>query len=260
MSHLSIYSIVFLLIFHSCSLIFESGGEEPDGSVGQIMFPASTIDVPDSVKQTYKMDAERLALRDIQTDVTKKSTLIKIPTGLVDLYFNGLLHIYHAENVAEQENVVKVYNIHTLHRPEIKHLLVAVDTTVQWVKMWQEGYRFTGNVQIDKLLSEYKLDLNKYHRWENRHLVELEAENALNILALSQKFIGIDGVIYAEPNNVVGDGNDISAFRKSDYVVYEYSLGYGDCLAGCIHKHYWTFRVSYNGNVEFVNSYGSPLK
>lgn len=81
----------------------------------------------------------------------------------------------------------------------------------------------------------------------------------LNIFALGKRFEKINGVIYAEPNGVDGDGNNITANIETDYVKYEHSVGWGDCPAGCICRHYWIFYVKYNGEVEYIGSYGNQL-
>jgi len=255
----SLYTLFFLVVLHSCTLVFEGDDGDSDWSTGQIMFPANTFSIPDSVQQRFQEDAERLALRDIHRDETDKISLIEIPDPLIKTYYNGLLHLYNAKKIVERDMVIQKYNIHAFPHPEMNNVLVAVDTTAQWVKLWQEGYRFTGNSQIDQLLNQYQLYIYEYHRWKNRHVVELQAKKSINILALAKKFQDIDGVIYAEANSAIGDGDNITAIRKTAYVVYEFSLGYDDCPSGCIHRHYWAFRVRYNGTVEFVDEYGSPL-
>ncbi|TWT87304.1 hypothetical protein Mal64_28420 [Pseudobythopirellula maris] len=48
-------------------------------------------------------------------------------------------------------------------------------------------------------------------------------------------------VLAAEPNGIIGDGNDIVALPDRRYV---FSRGWGDCPAGCINHEYFEFDLS----------------
>ncbi len=58
---------------------------------------------------------------------------------------------------------------------------------------------------------------------------------------LAQLFQPVSGVRYAEPNGVIGDGNDILARADRTYTL---SRGFGDCPAGCIHRESFDFTVT----------------
>jgi hypothetical protein len=40
----------------------------------------------------------------------------------------------------------------------------------------------------------------------------------------------------------------------------EMTVGWGDCPAGCINRHVWTFEVSANGQVKLVSETGDPVE
>ena len=61
---------------------------------------------------------------------------------------------------------------------------------------------------------------------------------------LSDLFDPVDGVRYAEPNGIVGDGNDIVARANRTYTL---SRGSGDCPAGCISHENFDFTVTDQG-------------
>jgi hypothetical protein len=77
--------------------------------------------------------------------------------------------------------------------------------------------------------------------------------------ALSERFSHINGVQEAYPGGLVSGRNGISATLGDDFVELRYSFGYGDCPAGCIHRHYWTFRVYEDGRVTFEGESGDPI-
>ena len=40
----------------------------------------------------------------------------------------------------------------------------------------------------------------------------------------------------------------------------EVTIGWGDCPAGCINRHVWTFEVTANGQVKLVTETGDPVE
>ena len=252
----SIYLVIVpLLIFllQNCNAV----DSYLDDSVRMVYGDDSEIS--DSIKTLFNEDAARLALRDIQSNSSDKENLIIIPAYYVESYYNGLVHIYNANYIPERDVVIDTYKIHTFRYPETHTLIVAVDSTKDWVQEWKNGNRLTGNQKIDELMETYNLQLYHYYSWPILQAAVLFSEEPLNIHALCNKFKPIDGVIYAESDGVIGDGNNITASIETNGIKYIFSYGWGDCPAGCISRHYWEFKVKFDGIVQFINSYGDPL-
>ncbi|MFQ6617438.1 MAG: hypothetical protein ACE5QV_02010 [Fidelibacterota bacterium] len=254
----TLFIFIILLTQLSCGIL-DSGGEQNSWTKGKVMEAANETNISDSIKTLYKEDAARLALRDVHANDNTKKLLISIPPELIDLYYNGLIHIYNQTSLAARDSVVELYPIHTFPSPVTHEIIIAVDSTQNWVKEWESGKRFTGNMQVDQLMKKYNLQLKRYYRFPWSHTALLHAPAPLNILALAEKFEQIAGVYYAEPNFPMGDGSDINSIIESSYVKYEYKFGYGDCPSGCINRHFWVFHVYYNGDVTFIESFGAPL-
>jgi hypothetical protein len=70
---------------------------------------------------------------------------------------------------------------------------------------------------------------------------------------LAQLFQPVSGVRYAEPNGIIGDGDDIVARENRTYTL---SRGYGDCPAGCIFRESFHFTVTDEG--VFPGTAGPP--
>ena len=75
-------------------------------------------------------------------------------------------------------------------------------------------------------------------------------------------FASDDGVVAAidgsgEKVVAAGDGNDIRALRGAP-ILLDYSVGYGDCPAGCIARRTYHFAVHADGTVEYLGASGSP--
>jgi hypothetical protein len=214
--------------------------------------------IPDSIKSLMKEDAAHLVLRDIYSDPFNKENLVYLLDDLVELYYRGFVHIYNAKSLSARNQVIENYKIHTLCNLEMHYLAVSVDSSTAWVYAWRNGNRLTGNEQVDLLMETYNLELYRVYQWDYIS-ASLYSDSAVNVYAISKKFEPIEGVIYAEPDGCLGDGNDITGSIKSDYIEYNFSHGWGDCPAGCISRHYWLFRVQFDGTVIFIKSYGDPL-
>jgi hypothetical protein len=221
--------------------------------------PGDDALIPDSVKALLKEDASILALRDVHSDPSSKDNLVILPEDIVESYYRGFVHIYNSDSISARDSVIEMYKVHAFRYPETHSIIVSVDSTKDWVSAWRNGQRLTGNQHIDYLMETYVLQLYRYYHWPTAHVAVLHSEEAINILALSKKFEPIEGVFYAEPNGVIGDGDDIKGSIESEYLMFEFSEGWGDCPAGCIHRHYWVFHVMFDGTVEFIRSYGDPL-
>lgn len=209
--------------------------------------------VPDSIAELYRLDAARLALRIEDHDD------VELPGSLVDSVFDALALVHNATQFAARDDVVERHRIHTFPQPEVFELLVGVKPFKAWVGAWQAGRTLTGNGDVDALLETYDLSLATYYEWSFGHAALLRAAAPLNIAALGKRFEGIDGVTYAEPNGWGGDGNDIRARSVMGMWELEYSLGWGDCPAGCTARHYWTFMVRPDGFVLYVGGRGDPI-
>ena len=254
---LRIALILSSILLQYCNL---TGVEYENGwTKGKSMTAANDSSVPDSLKILLREDAARMALRDVHSDPESRQSVIILPQELVDFYYNGLVHIYNSISLPARDTVFVVYKIHTIRRPETHSVIVAVDSTKSWVQKWRLGQRLTGNPQIDALMINYDLQLINYYDWSFLHAVVLESPKPINIYALAKRFLPIDGVLFAEENYTVGDGDDVNVVIEQEYLTVEFSKGWDDCFAGCISRRYWVFQVKFNGLVRFMRSYGNIL-
>ncbi|HEV2670300.1 MAG TPA: hypothetical protein VGU74_04355 [Gemmatimonadales bacterium] len=71
-------------------------------------------------------------------------------------------------------------------------------------------------------------------------------------------FGAITGVRFAEPDGLIGDGNNIAGSIEDARVLLDYSVGYGDCPAGCTGRRFYHFAVHDEGTVDYLGASGSP--
>ena len=190
----------------------------------------------------------------------KQKSTVRLPDSLVESFYHALLRVYEAESLEGRDTVVEELRIHTFPSRSVHEVSVTPkEPPSAWIDAWKAGQRFTGNQAVDLLLREYDLQLLEYNEYSHFESARLRSETPLNTLALSDQFDRIDGVKYADPGGLIGDGNDIEAVLGNDFIELRYSVGFGDCPAGCINRHYWTFRVFASGRVAFQGESGDPL-
>jgi hypothetical protein len=117
---------------------------------------------------------------------------------------------------------------------------------------WAE-YQAGTFAELDSLNAEYGPVSIEPHP-STRYLV-LEYEALYHPEVLAVIYEGIDGVLYAEPNVIGGDGNDITFEQLT---LYTLKRGWGDCPSGCIFEDFWVFSVI-DGSVDLIAHYGDSV-
>ncbi len=218
-------------------------------SISEAQIVQSSCEAPDSIINLYLEDAKRLAVRKYP------NSGILIPEDHYLPILNLLIAVYNAENLTARDLVIDTYKIHTFPRPVMHELLIKVDTSYSWVMKWKNGEQITGNPNIDSLMNMYDLELKDYYDWRIGQYVLIRAQDPLNLIPLAGQFNSIDGIIAANLNSVIGDGNDIEL--DGNRLIFSY--GYGDCPSGCISRLYWIFEVYPDCSVSHVGGSSYPL-
>lgn len=217
---------------------------------------ASDEHLGDPERAAYEEDAVRLALRRLEEIGSPALMEVYPPAVLVDGLYDALMLVTLFDHPAKDS----VAGIHTFPVPETREILVGVDSTAAWVDAWRSGIAETGNPAVDDLMTTYGLEPDRFYEWAIGHYAVLRAGAPLNATALATLFRSIDGVLAAETNRMGGDGNDIRARPRDGGWQLDYSVGFGDCPAGCINRHTWSFVVDGDGVVRYIGSSGDPLQ
>lgn len=132
-------------------------------------------------------------------------------------------------------NYKQVSHIHTHSMKEI-HTEIIVETKASWSKAWEKGVRRTGIKEIDDLAETYGLESTGL-LFEN--LFILKFSNPLKTNELAKLYESFPYVESANPNSMVGDGDDITVLDKGRYWLFVFKEGAGDCPSGCIEESYY---------------------
>lgn len=89
--------------------------------------------------------------------------------------------------------------------------------------------------------------------------VLLHFDHLFNAPLLASEYAKFSHVDYAEPNGIIGDGNDVCVSIENDTKYnYVFDAGSGDCPAGCISHQYWGF--STEGDPVMLTALGTYVK
>jgi hypothetical protein len=216
------------------------------------------VELTAAERLAYEEDAVRLALRHGAATGAPGMDRVEPPAALVESLFNALTAVHGAAHPA-RDTVIDVFGIRAFPNPPVFEVMVRVDPAVAWTRPWSTGQALTGNAAVDDLVTRYGMSVRQYYRWSIGEVALLRASRPLNMAALAARFATMPGVIWAEPNGYAGDGNDIRARPQSGGWRLEYSVGFGDCPAGCTGRRVWTFAVDSTGAVRYLGGSGDPL-
>ncbi|MGB9665643.1 MAG: hypothetical protein ACPL25_12110 [Ignavibacteria bacterium] len=215
------FLILGLLIFVSCQ---KENPVQPSNA-----FDDSSI--PDSIKKLLNYDAAFLTFAELRNDTSWLNNVVEIPEDIQLIYYRELVAIH---NMNDQYPFNYVKKIHVFPFVSLELMVLMVDKGYSWVRNLLNGILETGEAKFDSLVKQYKLQLF----WISDRYVILYSPEPVNMYALSKKFSKIKGIYFSGPEFLAGDGNDLEAKRKDDSIEYTFSLGWGDCLSGCSHRHY----------------------
>lgn len=224
---------------------------------GPVLVTAEDSALPATLREAYREDAARLALREILQEDGPEADRVEISPERSDYFYSALVRVFNFRHHA-RDDVVDRYGIHTFPSPSVNTLSLRVGGAA-WADAWRRGERLTGNPGVDRLVQDYGLRVYDYYSSPTLgDLFTLTSDLNLNARALGKRFEGIEGVQSAYSDGACCDGNDIEAARTGIGVVLEFSAGYGDCPSGCIYRHFWSFLVWNDGRVEFAGERGNP--
>ena len=253
---------IFVLLFSvltsvSCDILDPDEDGYFNWKSGGINSTDNDTKIPEDVKTLLKNDAEFLVFRDIISNRNLKENQIELPESEIEKYYNGLVRIYNARNYSPINKIYNRQSIHVFESPSLVSLVVGIDTSVEWTHAWLNGQRLTGNSSIDNLMETYNISLSNIYS----NFISLLSEKSYNLYALSIMFKEIEGVNWAEPDGLIGGGNNVFAKKLNDgNLYYTFMVGWADCPSGCINAHYWDVFVSIDGRVKFIKEYGDPLE
>lgn len=235
------------------------GGGEPKILKNLPSFFVSDAFLSPKLKNIYRKDASRLALRLLSKEQLITHQDVVIPEILVQAVYNALIAVRVSDNPC-MDSIGRLLNIRTFPIPNVNQITLIFDHDAEWAKPLKMRADTTGSPTINGLMRQYRLTISRLaHLDDERSGLVLIAKDPLNIPALSRKFFMEEAIGCVEEMQTFGDGDDIDIALDEQGWLITYSCRFGQCLNKCNKHHDWAFRVDRSGNVKFLGSTGDPI-
>ncbi len=214
-------------------------------------------EIPKKLIRKFRRDAARLALRIESKKDDLRYQNVVIPKDNIEGIYNILTGIYLNDETAKS---IANCNVHTFPNPSIDHLILIFERNVEWATPLREGISETSSIEINDLLDDYDLIIEKHVQWnDSQDAITIRSKEPLNMAALANEFYNVEGVSAIDLGIPEIGGNDINMNRISNGWEVEYILRFGEYISGNGKIHIWKYRALDNGTVEFISEGGDPV-
>jgi len=224
-----------------------------NSTTGQIF--TSNCDPSQELINNYTWDMKNLTLRRLWELNSPDTALVTIPQQWQDTIMSGLAAICNATIIPERDSVYNLYCVHDLVSTSLtitKETMVFVDTSYSWTDAWQNLVTLTGNPQIDTIVTRYDLEITEFNNFSFGSMALLATDSLWNVYALIDSIAVIPGVLWCEPNHLIGTAGRIVYDKIEDERYYTFWFQWNDCFDGCDNSHGWKFRVFDDCSVEYL--------
>lgn len=214
------------------------------------------IELTPYIIENYTNDAKQLYMHEIINDSLHVNYYNPIlDTNEIDKILKIIQAVYDSDS-PERDTVFNVFQIHGYYCYSFNAISLQVQTDDPGIINLSQDSIPTGDLDLDALLATYHFDSVKtFYSYPNFPWLTIFTKDEYNLTPLEDEFEEIESVFIAEfGKGCVGDGNTITLIRNNSSATITFSIGSGDCPAGCIYHKYWEFEVT-NGVATFVQSY-----
>ncbi len=213
--------------------------------------------IPKKLTRKFKRDAARLALRMESQKEDLRYLNIDIPRDNIENIYNVLTTIYTDNEIAKS---IADCNVHTFPNPSIDHLVIIFDREVDWAAPLRDGISETDNEEINGLLDDYDLVIEKHIQWnDTKDAITIRSKEPLNMAALANEFYNVEGVSSIDLGVPEIGGNDINITRIEKGWEVQYVLRFGSYISGKGKVHIWKFNALDDGSIEMISEGGDPV-
>lgn len=248
---ITFYYTLLLCFSFSCALI----GQAPKATF--VKQNSSQNDIPKSLERKFRRDAARLALRLEAEKEDLRYLNISIPQPTIEMVYKLLTQVYSDDETAKS---IAKCNVHTFPNPSIDQLVIIYEKDIDWAAPLRDGISETENADINDLLDEYELVIEKHVPWnDTEDALTIRSKAPLNMAALASRFEDIEGIVDIELGVPKVVGNDIALNRFQDGWEIQYILKFGSFTNGKGKQHIWKYQALDDGTIQFIEESGSPI-
>lgn len=206
--------------------------------------------------QNYSGDAKQLYMHELINNPSHPGYNNPIIDTNETLQILNIIQAVYELNIPERDTVFKYYNIHRFSCYALNSIRIKVNPEDSAIMNLGSGNFNTGNADLDTLLKRFKFDsIRTAYNYPSTPWITLYTDKKYNMLPVTDEFANLSPILLADFNKTcIGDGNDITLNRTTHKASITFSIGKGDCPAGCLFHRYWQFEVK-NGIARFKKSW-----
>ena len=204
----------------------------------------------------YYEDSRQLYMNEIMLDSTHNNfNNPEINESEVTNILKIIQAVYNID-IPERDTVFNIYQIHSRYCYSFNEISLEVIPEIPEIQNLSSGIIPTGEPDLDNLLSMYVFDsVRTYYNYPDFPWLSIYSQNEYNLIPLLKKFSSLEPVLITDFNkSCIGDGNNITLIRTEESAIITFSIGTGDCPAGCLYHKYWVFEVT-EGVASFIETY-----
>ena len=214
------------------------------------------IELSEYIIGNYTDDAKQLYMHEIFNDTSHPNYN---ETAIDETEVNKISQIIQAVynlNIPETDTIFNQNNIHTYLCYSFNGLSLKVNTVTEEIINLVEGNIPTGSSDLDDILSNYNFNnVDTAFSYPSFPWLTINFNGEYNMIPINIELATIPSIILAEMSSLcIGDGNNITLVRNNNNATITFSIGSGDCPAGCIYHKYWEFEVV-NNTATFIRMY-----
>ncbi len=217
-----------------------------------------SITINDFILENYYDDARQLYFNEIMNNSNHPNyNNPELDENEIDKILEIIRAVYNSAS-SERDTVFDIHQIHEYcrHQNFYNSISLRVNTGLPAIQNLSQGIIPTGDEELDRVLAAYTFDsVSLYYSYPDFPWLIVWTKNEYNMIPVEKEFNELESVQIAEfEKGCVGDGDRIRLIRENDSAKIVFSIGRGDCPAGCMYHRYWEFNVS-GGVATFIRSY-----
>ena len=198
---------------------------------------------PDSVSNKFKLTVWKAVYEKGMTfsepDIVNNAYL---PTDSMKLILNLIGCVYNDTGSTHDSifNVEFEYNHLRKYNSNIFELSFYTSGYQAYADSWYLGKK-SSNTSLENLISYYKLKI-KCYKYSGRYYGSLVGDSAMNTKYVADELNGASMTNNFIPEEMGFDGNFLTFRRNKDTQLLTFGFRWGDCLSGCMHYKYLTYK------------------
>ena len=210
-----------------------------------------------AISNAYLHDAREIVYRNILAGANVQGSN-QVPFNQQEL--NKVLSAIQSVNALHSQQTDTVFNVYKIHAFKLyvlNSIILQVNVNAPEIKNLINGQP-TGNSSFDALMAKYGFTYNNYSEFAPTSQVPFFSINSntwYNMQALVPLFKQYSFITGAQSNGTAGDGNNITYQINGTNRILDFSIGFGDCPAGCGGRKIWEFSVDEHCKATFTKSF-----